>query len=236
MPVGIPTSSSHDRALADLLAEFNNLLVVSERVAREARVAMAAGAVTDLQIREVWDWFANADSRIEEMRRSPDFHDEYARYRGLAFSFNCTDDINAGTDRIINLPNNHRFKLDQRVDFRLIDGALPGGLSEGVNYFVKDPTLAGLKLTATEGGATNINLLNGVGTAEMLVNIKPDLASLRTAIPAALDEIELNLVQRATTYDRANVSHTYSTRSTAETANLRTLLQDIENLIDVAPA
>ena len=60
--------------------------------------------------------------------------------------------------------------------------------------------------------------------------------SLRTALDAALDEIELNLTQRASTYNRANLEHDYSTRSTTDTTTLRTKLLDVENLIDTTPA
>jgi len=233
MPVGIPTSVSHDKAIIELLGEFNHLLVQSERIARENRIAMAAGAVSDLVIKNVWDWFANAEFRIDEIRRTPDFHDEYARYRGLAYTFNCTDDISAANDRVLNLPANHRFKTDHRVEFILNEGALPSPLAENTNYFVRTVLNQALTLTTTESGGTDINLLNGVGTAEMVLNIKPDLGSLRTNIDLVLDEIELNLTQRATTYDRLNVEHTYSTRSSVETATLQTRLQDVEDLIDV---
>jgi hypothetical protein len=238
MAVGIPTSTSHGSAMDSLVTEFNAILVNGERKARESRIAMASGPVSDLLIREVWEHFAYAEFRIEEIRRTSDFHDEYARHRGLSFFFNCTDDVNAATDKIINLPDNHKFKQDHRVDFKLIQGALTGGLSEGVNYFLRtiDSPNGTVTITTTEGGASDINLSNATGTAEMILNIKPDLSPLRTAIGAALTEIETNLTQRATTYDRENLEHTFSTRTAVETATLRTKLSDIEALIDVVAA
>lgn len=233
---GIPTSLSHGNPMVDLLREFASTMIASEAEARTSRIAMAAGPVSDELIRTTWEFFADAESRINEIRRAPDFHNEYARFRGLAYSFNCTADINAATDAIINLPDNHKFKTDHRVDFILNDGALTGGLTVGTNVFVRTVATNTLTLTATEGGGADINLTNATGTAEMLVNIKPDLASLRTAIDAALDEIELDLTIRATTYDRSNVVHTYSTRSSVETATLQTKMTDIEALIDVIAA
>lgn len=234
MAVGIPTSLSHDKAMTALVEEFNAILVNGKRVAETNRTAMAAGAVSDEVIENVWRHFAQAEKRIEEIRKAPDFHDAYARYRGLAYFFNCTDDVNAATDKIINLPVNHKFKTDHRVNFILNDGALTGGLAEDTNYFVRtvDQVNGTITLTATEGGATDINLTNATGTAEMVLNINPDLSNLRTAIDAALDEIELNLTQRAPSYDRTNVDFTWSTRSTTETGTLRTKLSDIEALID----
>jgi len=231
---GIPTSESHDKSMESLLNEFNNILITLYRTANEQRLAMSAGAVGDDIIKLVWDRFAGAESRVLQIRRAPDFHDAYARYRGLAFTFNCTDDINASTEKIINLPTNHRFKTDTRVDFRIIEGALPGGLSENTNYWIRSVDAAGgtVTVTTTEGGGTNIDLSNAVGMAEMLLNIKPDLSSLITDIDEVLDEIELNLAQRATTYDRANLEHDYDTRSTVDTSTLRTKLLDVENLID----
>lgn len=236
MVVGIPTSVSHDKAMADLLDEANALFVNSERVARENRVLMAAGTVSDEVIENVWRFFARTEKRLNEIRTAPDFHDEYARYRGLAYSFDSTADVNAATDAIINLPDNHKFKLDNRIEFRILEGALPGGLSEGTNYFGRTVGTTTLTLSATESGGSNVNLTNGTGRAEMLVNIKPDYASLRTAVDAVLDEIELNLTQRAPTYDRANVDFTFSTRTIAQTATLRTKLTDVENLIDTIAA
>jgi hypothetical protein len=238
MAVGIPTSVSHDKAMDGLLNEFNSLLVQGEKRARENRIAMAAGVVSDEVIRGVWEYFANAEYRINQIRRTPDFHDAYARFRGLAYSFNCTDDINAAQDKVINLPANHKFKTDHRVDFKISEGALPIGLAEDTNYFVRtvDAANGTLTLTTTEGGGSDININNGTGTAEMLLNIKPDLANLLTAMDAILDEIESSLTQRATTYDRANLGHVYSTRSTVETATLRTTFTDFENLVDIIPA
>jgi len=235
---GIPTSSSHDKPMADLLKEFNSILITAERVARENRILMAAGNVDDSVIVGVWKFFANSELRVNEIRRTPDFHDEYARYRGLSFSFNCTDDINAAQDKIINLPTNHKFKTDHRVDFVIAEGVLPGGLAEVTNYFVRtvDAAAGTLTLTTSEGGASDINLTNGIGNAEMVLNIKQDLSAIRTAFDAALDEIELNLTQRAYTYDRPNVDFTYSSRTTGDTATLRAKLSDIEALIDVVAA
>jgi len=235
---GIPTSASHDKSMESLLNEFNNILVTLQRTANEQRLAMAAGAVGDDIIKTVWDRFAVAEDRLLQIRRAPDFHDQYARYRGLAYTFNCTDDINAATDKIINLPTNHRFKTDTRVDFIIIEGSLPGGLSENTNYWIRSVDAAGgtVTVTTTEGGGTNINLSNGTGMAEMLLNMKPDLSTLFTEIDEVLDEIELNLGQRATTYDRANLEHDYSTRSTVDTSTLRDRLLDVENLIDVTAA
>lgn len=238
MAVGIPTSVSHDKAMDNLLNEFNSLLVQGEKRARENRIIMAAGVVSDEVIRDIWEFFANAEYRINQIRRTPDFHDEYARHRGLAYSFNCTDDINAALEKIINLPANHKFKTDHRVDFKISEGALPGGLAENTNYFVRtvDAVNGTITLTATEGGGTDINLSNGTGTAEMILNIKPDLANLISSVDAILDEIELSLAQRASTYDRANLGHTYSTRSTVETATLRAAFATFEGLVDTIPA
>lgn len=238
MAVGIPTSVSHDKAMDGLLNEFNAILVQGEKKARDNRILMAAGSVSDLIIRDVWEFFAKAEYRVLQIRRTPDFHDEYARHRGLAYFFNCTDDVNAATDKIINLPDNHKFKTDHRVDFKITEGALPGGLSENTNYFVRtvDAANGTVTLTATEGGGTDIDLTNGTGTAEMILNIKPDLASLIIALDAILDEIELNLTQRSTTYDRGNLTHTYLTRAIVDTATLRTKLTDFESLVDVVAA
>ena len=238
MAVGIPTKTSHGGALDAILREFDVWLLTLYRTANDNRLTMASAAVSDLVIKNIWDIFADGESRINEIRRTPDFHDAYARYRGLSYSFNCTDDVNAATEKIINLPVNHKFKTNHRVDFKLIQGALTGGLAEGTNYFVRtvDTANGTITLTTAEDGATDINLSNAVGTAEMVLNIKPDLVSLRTAIDAALDEIELNLTQRASTYNRANLEHDYSTRSTTETTTLRSKLLDVENLIDTTPA
>lgn len=234
---GIPTSKSHDRDVAQLATEFNAILINSERIARENRILMAAGPVSDLIIKTVWEHFASAEDRINEIRRTPDFQDNYARHRGLAYTFNCTDDITGGAqDQIENLPTNHKYKTDMRVDFRLIEGVLPNNLDEGTNYWVRTVNATDLTLTTTEGGGSNINLTTAVGMAEMLINIKPDLATLRTDIDLALDEIEANLTQRGTTYDRPNIDHTYSTYSSANTAALRTILSDIEAGIDVVAA
>jgi len=238
MAVGIPTQLSHNKPSFDLLKEFNSILVTAERVARENRILMAAGNINDSIISDVWKFFANSENRIDEIRRTPDFQDEYARYRSLSFFFNCTDDVNAAQDKIINLPINHKFKTNHRIDFKLVQGALTGGLSENTNYFVRtvDAAAGTITLTDSEDGVSDINLTNGTGTAEMILNIKPDLAALRTAIDAALDEIEANLVQRAYTYDRPNVDFTYSTRSSGETSSLQTMLSNIEALIDVVAA
>jgi len=234
MAVGIPTSSSHDKAMDQLLTEFNALLVNGKSRAVADRVAMAAGSVSDDVINNLWNVFAFAEYRILEIRRAADFHDAYARHRGLSFSFNCTDDVNAATDLITNLPTNHKFITNHRVDFKLIQGALTGGLSEDTNYFVRtvDAANGTITLTDSEDGVSDVNLTNATGTAEMILNIKPDLATLLTAIDAILDEIELNLTQRGTTYDRANLAHTYSTRDTTSTATLRSALSDFEALVD----
>lgn len=235
---GLPTSVSHNLSVENLSRLFDSILIRLSNTANSNRVAMAAGAVGDDAIKSLWDVFAKGEADIDEIRRTPDFQDNYARHRGLAYTFNCTDDVNAANDRIINLPTNHKIKVDHRVDFKIREGALPGGLAEGTNYWVRtiDSANGFITLTTTEGGATDINLTNGTGIAEMIVNIKPDLSALRTDIDQVLDEIELNLTQRGTTYDRPNWAHTASTRSTVETATLRTLLQDVEDLIDLTEA
>jgi len=217
--------------------EFNNWMVTLARSANTRRLEMAAGAVGDDAILDVWQKFADGEYRINEIRRLPDFHDEYSRYRGLAHTFNCTDDVNAATDKINGLPARHKFKTDHRVDFRIKEGALPGGLSENTNYFVRtvDSANGTVTLTAAEGGSSDIDLTNATGNAEMLLNIKPDLSNLLTAIDAVLDEIELNLTQRGVTYDRVNQETDYSTRDTTATSTLRTKLLDVENLIDTTP-
>lgn len=236
MVIGIPTSKSHDRAIDALLNEFNAILVNGERVARETRIAMAAGAVTDLVIRDMWDKFARHEDRINQIRRIPDFHDQYARFRGLSYNFNSTDDVQAALDQIRNLPDNHKFKTDHRVDFKINEGSLPGGLAENTNYFVRTISSNALTLTTSEGGGSDIDLTNGVGTAEMLLNIKPDLGALRTSLGDIITEIETNLIQRSTTYDRPNLEHIYSTRSSGETAALQADLATFEALIDVIAA
>lgn len=238
MAVGIPTSTSHGKPMIDLLGEFNGLLVTLERVARENRILMAASSVSDEIIKTVWERFAYCESRLLEIRRTPDFHDEYARFRGLSYAFNCTDDVNAATDKIINLPVNHRFKTNHRVDFKINEGALPGALAEGTNYFIRtvDTANGTVTLTTVEDGTTDFDLTNATGNAEMILNIKPDLSTLITAVDDVLDEIEVNLAQRAPTYDRPNLSYTFSTRTTVETASLRTKLSTVEGLIDVVEA
>ena len=238
---GIPTSVSHSKDVAQLMTEFNAILINSERIARENRILMAAGSVSDLTIKNVWEHFAHVEDRINEIRRTPDFQDNYARHRGLAYTFNCLNsgsggDIQAAQDKILNLPTNHKFKTDTRVDFKLIEGTLPGGLSEGTNVWIRTVAATDVTLSATEGGASDINLTGNTGMAEMVANIKPDLANLRTNIDLLLDEIELNLTQRGTTYDRPNITHTYSTYTTANTATLRGLFSDIEADIDVVAA
>ncbi len=235
---GIPTSESHNKSMGSVLSEFNQILVQLERTARENRILMAAGSVSDVAIKGIWDTFASAEDRILDIRRTPDFHDSYARYRGLSYSFNCTDDINAAQEKIINLPANHKFKTDHRVDFVIVEGSLPGGLSEGTNYWVRTVDAAGgtVTLATTEGGGSDINLSNGTGQAVMALNIKPDLASLITAVDDVLDEIEANLTQRASTYDRINLEHDYSSRTTGDTAALRTDFSAIEALIDIVVA
>lgn len=236
MVVGLPTIKSHDRAIVDLLGEAASIFVNSENTARLRRIDMAAGTVDDDLIANLWQNFASWKIRLDQIRRAPDFHDEYARYRGLSYTFNCTDDVNAATDKIINLPDNHKFKTDNRVEFRINEGALPGGLSEATNYFIRTVGTTDVTITTTEGGGADVNLTNGTGQAEMLVNIKPDYASLRTAVDAVLTEIETNLTQRAPTYVQASADFSYSTRSTVETATLRTKLTDVENLIDTVAA
>lgn len=235
---GIPTRTSHGLSVTDLGSAASSTFILLHERSANARVAMAAGAVGDDVIRDLWQQLAGHEADLLEYRRASDFHDEYARYRGLAYVFDSTADVNAATDKIINLPVNHKFKTDHRVDFRIIEGALPGGLAEDTNYWLRtiDSPNGTTTLTTTEGGASDINLTNGTGRAEMILNIKPDYASLLTAVDAALDEIELNLTQRAPTYDRANLDFTYSTRSTVDTATLRTKLSDIEALIDVVAA
>ena len=233
---GIPTTLSHGPAFSDLLPQASALFQQLYSNCNAKRIAMAAGAVSDEIILDLWIFLANAESRLLEYRKAPNFHDEYARWRGLSYRFNCTGDVNAATDRIINLPDNHKFKLDHRVEFIVQDGALPGGLSPATNYWLRDIQTNAVGIGATEGAASNINLTNGTGTAELLQNFRPDYASLLTAVDAALDEIELNLTQRAPTYVRANLDLSYSTRDTTATATLRTKLQDIEDLIDAVAA
>jgi hypothetical protein len=235
---GIPTTSSHSNAVAALISEANALLINGERLARVSRIDMAAGSVDDIVIKDVWDFFSRMESRLLEIRTASDFHDEYARDRGLAYAFNCTDDINASTEKIINLPANHKFKTDHRVEFILIQGSLTSGLSEGTNYWVRtvDKPNGTITLTTTEGGGSDINLSNATGTAEMIVNIKPDYSSILTAVDAILDEVEANLALRLFAYDRANLDYTYSTRTTGNTATLRTKFSDLEALIDVIAA
>lgn len=234
--VGIPTSKSRGNNITQLLDQFNAILEGLEDECRTKRILMAAGAVEDDVVYSLWITLAMAEANINTIRKTPDFHDSYARYRGLSYAFHCTNDINAATDKVINLPVNHLFVTNDPVDFVIREGSLPGGLSEDTNYFVRtvDAANGTLTLTTALDGATDINLTNGTGTAEMILNIKPNLASLRTAIDVALDEIELNLAIRAATYDRANLDLTYSTRSTVDTTTLQSDLQDIENLIDVA--
>lgn len=235
---GIPTSESHNKSMDSVLSEFNSILVNIERNSRETREAMAEGSVSDLVIKNSWDIFANAEDRILDIRRTPDFHDAYAKYRGLSYKFNCTDDINAAQEKITNLPANHKFKTDHRVDFIIVEGSLPSGLSEGTNYWVRtvDAANGTVTLATTEGGGSNINLSNATGMAVMNLNIKPDLAALITAIDVVLDEIEANLVQRATTYNRSILSHTHLGRTIGETANVRSDYSDIETLIDIVTA
>jgi len=232
---GIPTNASHP-SLQDVLVQAAALFEQCELVAGAKRTEMAAGAVGDDVVNETWVFFASAEAQLKDFRKNANFHDAYARFKGLSYRFNCTDDVNAGNDRIINLPDNHKFKADHRVEFIIQNGALPTNLSEGTNYWVRDLQLNALGVTTSEGGASNVNLTNATGTAEMLVNIRPDYNQLLTAVDAVLDEIELNLTQRAPSYDRANLGFTYSTRSTVETATLRTKLQDVENLIDIVSA
>jgi len=231
----LPTSTSHGISTDSAANKFNVLIVEAYNRCETDRTLMAAGVVGDDVILRLWDRLANIESEIKEIRRLPDFHDKYADYRGLQFQFNCTDDVNAATDKITNLPANHKFITDTRVDFTILEGALPGGLSEGTNYFIRTVDASGgtVTLTTTEGGGTDINLSNGIGVAFMTLNIKPDLADLLTALDAALDEIELNLTQRAVTYDRVNLEVDYSTRDTTSTGTLRTKLQDIEDLINM---
>lgn len=235
---GIPTSASHNGSMETLMSEFNQIVVQLERTSRESRIVMAAGSVSDVVIKNVWDIFANGEDRLLDIRRAPDFHDQYARYRGLTYSFNCTDDINAAQEKITNLPVNHKFKTDHRVDFTIVEGALPGGLSENTNYWVRtvDAVNGTLTLATTEGGGSDINLSNGVGQAIMALNIKPDLSALFTAIDVVLDEIEANLTQRGSTYDRPNLEHDYSFRTTGDTAALRSDFSDVEALIDIVVA
>lgn len=236
---GIPTRKSHDRAIAQLLDEADSLFILAAELSAAVRIEMAAGPVGDDRVSHLWQSCAEWKIRLNEFRRAPDFHDEYARYRGLSYTFDSTDDVNAAgaQEKIINLPDFHRFKADHRVEFRIIEGALAGGLSEGVNVWVFEPLQTALSLTAAEGGAGGkINLSNAVGRAEMLVNIRPDYASLRTAVDDVLTEIETNLTQRAPVYDQANADFTYSTRSSVETAALRTDLAAVEALIDTITA
>lgn len=235
---GIPTSESHNKSIDSVMHEFNGILVNIERNARETRLAMAESSVSDLVVKNSWDIFANAENRILDIRRTPNFHDAYARYRGLSYKFNCTDDINAAQEKITSLPTNHKFKTDHRVDFTIIEGSLPGGLSEGTNYWIRsvDAVNGTITLSTTEGGGSDINLSNGVGMAVMNLNIKPDLSALITAIDVVLDEIEANLVQRATTYNRTTLSHDYSGRPTLETVDVRSDYSDIETLIDIVIA
>lgn len=235
---GIPTSESHDKSVESIMSEFNQILVNLERTARENRIVMAAGSVSDVIVKDIWESYASGEDRLLELRRTPNFHDEYARYRGLTYQFNSTDDINAAQEKITNLPTNHKFKTDHRVDFLIVEGALPGGLSEGTNYWVRTVDAVGgtITLTTTEGGGSDINLSNGVGVAIMNINIKPDLSSLFTAVDAVLDEIEANLPQRASSYDRPNLEHDYSFRAVGDTAALRSDFSDVEDLIDVVVA
>lgn len=235
---GLPTSDSHGSSMDSVLNEFNNWLKTLYTTANTRRTEMAAAAVSDAVIKEIWDRFANAEDRLLEIRRTADFHDAYARYRGLSYEFHCTNNVNAATDKITDLPTNHKFKTDHRVDFTTLEGSLPGALAEDTNYWIRTAgaALGTVTLTTEEGGASDINLTNATGRARMNLNIKPDLSALFTAIDAVLDEIELNLAQRATTYDRPNLEHDYTTRSTVETATLRTKLQDVEDLIDVTEA
>ena len=235
---GIPTTQSHDRNMDDLCHEFNSKIIEAYNVCNSNRVAMAADAVGDNSIKELWNRLSDIHTRINTIRRAANFADQYAKQRGLTYRFDCTADINAATDKIINLPANHLWLTDHRVDFSIIEGALPGGLSEDTNYWVRtvDSPSGTITLSATEGGVSDINLTNGTGKAIMRLNIRPDINTLVTNLDAALDEIEANLTQRASTYgDRTIQAHTYSTRSTTETAALRTDLQAIEDKIDVTP-
>ena len=238
MAVGIPTSVSHDKAMDTLLNEFNSLLVQGELKARTNRIAMAAGEVGDDAIKDLWKIFADTEYRIGEIRRTPDFHDAYARFRGLSYSFDCTDDVNAATDKIQNLPTNHKFKTNHPVDFKINEGVLTGGLAENTNYYVRtvDAVNGTITLTTTEDGVADISLTNAIGNAEIILNIKPDLAALLTAIDAILDEIELSLAIRAQTFDRANLVTVFSTRTIIETTTLQAKFSDFEALVDVVPA
>lgn len=233
---GIPTRKSHDRALTALMDEADSVFIIMEELSSAVRAEMIAGAVGDDRISHLWQSFAEWKSRLNEFRRAPDFHDAYARYRGLAYTFDCTDNVNAATDKITGLPDFHRFKVDHRIEFRIIEGVLPTNLSEGTAYWGRNPGQNDVELFSAEGGGTIINLTNAVGRAEMLVNIRPDYGSLRTAVDAVLTEVETNLTQRAPTYDQANADFTYSTRSSIETANLQSDLADVVALIDVIAA
>ena len=234
---GIPTTSSHDRNMDDLLHEFNGKIIEAYNICNSNRTDMAAGAVGDDTIKELWNRLADIHTSINRIRKTSNFADEYAKARGLVYRFNCTDDVNAATEKITNLPANHGFLTDHRVDFSIIEGALPGGLSEETNYWVRtvDAPNGTITLSATEGGASDINLSNGTGKAWMRLNIRPDISSLVTALATALTEIETNLTQRSSTYgSRTTQEHTYSTRDTTATATLRGDLQDIEDLIDAS--
>lgn len=233
---GIPTTAARGgrKDMNEILREFDAILINLNSMASQNRAAMIAGDVGDDVIANVWLSLAQAKKRIEEIRKMPDFQDEYARFMGLAYTFDCSDDVNAATDVIRNLPDNHPFVKNDPVDFLLIDGALTGGLSVGVNYFVRTVDVNTITLTDALDGISDINLSNAVGSAQMIVNIKPNLAALRSGIDVALTQIQENLAQRAYGYDQPNVDFTYSTRSTLDTGTLQDDLLDIVNLIDTA--
>ena len=233
---GIPTSLSHGKAIPEILAEINGILVNGERVARLNRIDMAAGPVSDEVIRTVWHHFADAESRLTDIATSPDLRDDYAQYRGLYYEFNCDTNINATNDTITGLPNGHKFKTDHRLKFKLIDGTLPGGITETAHFWGRTIGTTTMTISATEGGASDVDLTAGSGTAAVYVNIKQEYQSILVAIDAILDEIEANLAIRGTTYNRANLREDYSTRDSTATATLRTKLSDFEALIDTVAA
>lgn len=233
---GAPTSLSHGKAIDDILTEVNSIFVNSERLARETRLDMVAGPVSDEVVRVVWHHFANAESRLTDIATYPDLRDDYANYRGLYYEFNCNTNINATNDTITGLPSGHKFKTDHRLKFKLIDGTLPGGLSETSHFWGRTIGNTTITVAATEGGASDVDLTTGSGTAAMYVNIKQEYQAILVAIDAILDEIEANLGIRQTTFNRPILREDYSTRSPAETATLRTKFSDLEALIDIIPA
>jgi hypothetical protein len=233
---GAPTSISHGKSVPALLDEINSIFVNGERTARTNRIAMAAGPVSDEVIRVVWHHFANAEVRLTDIATAPDLRDDYAKHRGLYYEFNSSTNIDAGNDTITGLPANHKFKTDHRLKLKLIDGTLPGGLTETDHFWGRTIGSTTMTVSATEGGGSDVDLTTGSGTAAIYVNIKQEYQAILVAMDAILDEIEANLEIRGTTFDRPNLEEDYSTRSTADTATLRTKFSDLEALIDIIPA